>query len=202
MSYVGVRLPHNRQRSLGVNSRCLQSHSPPLTRLLLVFQGQCHAVSFSPLKRSEAVRLEHRLRGRPVLPDPRWSSKCGWMESCGSSAACPRRRPARTWSLLWPRPSVSVSNSQLGCRIVFCFVHCLGKNDLNPMTFNLERVQQITFQPEIECLIPHRLSQAPAGLSGAFVGCELTFCPRVFKLCSSHSLEQHIPTFSALLVPQ
>lgn len=66
-------------------------------------------VLLSPLKTSEAIRFEQRL----ALPRPRWSSKCGWMESCGSSAACPRRRPARTWSSLWPRPSVSVSDSRL-----------------------------------------------------------------------------------------
>lgn len=81
----------------------------PLTCLLLVFQNQCHVVLLSPLKTSEAIHFEQRL----ALPRPRWSSKCGWMESCGSSAACPRRRPARTWSLLWPRPSVSVSNPRL-----------------------------------------------------------------------------------------
>lgn len=26
-----------------------------------------------PTEEVEAIRLEHRLRGRPVLPDPRWS---------------------------------------------------------------------------------------------------------------------------------
>lgn len=196
MSYDGVRL---HQRSFCVNARCFNSTPTPLTCLLRVFQGQCHAVFFSPLKRCEAIRLERHLCGRPVLPDPRWSSKCGWMESCGSSAACPRRRPARTWSLLWPRPLVSVSNSPLGCRVVFRFVHSV-KNDSNRMTFDLERVQHPS--PRLNFLLLTGSVELRAGLFGTFLGQELTFCARVFKLCSSHSLEQHIPTFSPLLLPQ
>lgn len=161
--------------------------SRPLTCLLLLFQRQGHAVLFSPLKRSEAARLEPRLPS-----DPRWSSKCGWMESCGSSAACPRRRPARTWSLLWPRPSVRVSNSLFSALCLWLKTH------LNPKGFLLEKVWLIAFQPEIELLIRHFLFLY--GLSGAFGGWEWTLCPRVSKYCSSHSLEQHIPTFSPLLL--
>lgn len=174
VSYDRVRLHHNPQRSLGVNSRCFNPIPTPLTCLLRAFQGQCHAVLVSPLKRSEAIRLEHHLHGRPLLPDPRWSSKCGWMEWCGSSAACPRRRPARTWSLLWPRPSVSVSNSLLGCRLVFRFVHSV-KNGSNPLTFNLERVQQTASRPETELLSPHRLSRAPRWFVWGFCWVEADF---------------------------
>lgn len=84
------------------------------------------------------IGIEH-----PLLSDPRWSLKCGWMESCELCVVSPRRRLAKMWSSLWPRPLVSVSNSLYHsitlCQAVVIHFVCVLKVILKPQVLDLKK---------------------------------------------------------------
>lgn len=95
------------------------SNHPSYLHITNMFLCSCllESVPCSVVESTEVICFEYCLHVHPFLSDPEWSSKCGWTEWCELYVACLRRHPARTWSSLWPRPLVSVSNS-LCCEII------------------------------------------------------------------------------------
>ncbi len=101
-----------------MNILVILSHTDtPITCLSVLFCRISAMQCWFESTQGKVICFEDRLAVHSILPGPRWSSKCGWMELYGLCAACQRRHPARTWSLLWLRPLVS-SSSRFSAKVI------------------------------------------------------------------------------------
>lgn len=173
MIYSSVKPLENQYGVLLVAHHCLYFHRSLFSQQenwTVINMSLCSCLSesvpCSVTASSEVICLEHCLHVHCFLSDLRWSSKCGWTEWCELCVACLRRRPAKTWSLLWLRPLVSVSNS-LCCEVfvILCY-HTITSNQILPSPLHCP-LTQIQCSPE---------------LSGGQVGFESARCPCILGL--------------------